>query len=174
MAEPEAPASKNRLPDVARIVGGLVVVAVVVGVGLWAERMTDDDLALPDKVAGLAMDDSPDGRDFAHFNSDYLSEAYDDADADTARYGIGTDTTLLVTAVRAKSGPPAPAAFSDHDEWVEDDDVTCLVTHFDERPDSILCQRDDGDLTVRVVALAGDLDVDDLVDTTNDVFEDVS
>lgn len=174
MAEPEAPASKNRLPDVARIVGGLVVVAIVVGIGLWAERMTDDDLALPDKVDGLAMDDSPDGHDFARFNSDHLSEAYDDADAVTARYGVGTDTTLLVTAVRAKSGPPVPASFGEDDEWVEDDDVTCLVTHFAERPDAVLCQRDDGDLTLRVVALAGDLKADDLVDTTNEVWEDVS
>jgi hypothetical protein len=172
MAEPKAPASRNRLPDVARIVGGLVVVAIVVGVGLWAERMTDDDLALPDKAGGMTANDSAEVRSFVDANSKRLSAAYDGADAVTALYGHDLNIGMVVTAVREKSGPPVPAVFSKNQQWVEDGDVTCLVTRSAKAAGSTLCQRADGDLTVRVF-VNGRPSLDSLVDATNDVWEDV-
>jgi hypothetical protein len=57
MADPTTQRSTGGF--VARIAGGIVVVAVVVGIGLWAERATDDDFTLPDEVAGLQADESP-------------------------------------------------------------------------------------------------------------------
>jgi hypothetical protein len=161
---------------VARIVGGIVLVAIVVGIGLWAERQTDDDLALPDEVAGLAIDDSAASREFADNNSEGLSEAYDDAEAVTALYGPapGPGSQLLVSAVRAKAGPPVPSLFTKDHDWVEEDDVQCLVSHVRKRSDSILCQRRDGDLTVQVLASGPDAEVDDLVDATNDVWKELS
>ena len=160
----------------ARIVGGIVLVAVVVGIGLWAERQTDDDLVLPDEVAGLALDDSAAGREFTDTHSAGLSEAYDDAEAVTALYGPDSDpgSQLLVSAVRAGSGPPAPEVFTKDQDWVEQDDVECLVDHVRKRSDSILCQRRDGDLTVQVVAAGPDAEVDVLVDAANEVWEDLS
>jgi len=164
------------MAQVGRIVGGIVLVAIVVGIGLWAERQTDDELALPDEVAGLPVDESPNGSEFAQAISERLSEAYDDADSVVGRYRErGGEFQLMVTAVRAKSGPPVPAFFSANHDWVEDDDVVCLLTHETQQTKSILCQRDDGDLTVRVFALGSEsLDADDLVDATNDVWEDLS
>jgi hypothetical protein len=212
MAEPAPERASGGLPFVARIVGGIVLVALVVGVGLWAERLTDDDLALPDRVAGIDADDSdaaldaldPEGRERARddseevneFNSEQLSEAYDGAEAVTRRYGVlaDTDLTLLVTAVRAGSGPPVPVAFDDperlglaapRNELVEKGEVTCLVTRAnppsadaegggdDGAPVSALCQRSDGDLTVRVLG-NGEVDVDEVADATDEVWEDVS
>lgn len=158
---------------VARIVGGIVLVAIVVGIGLWAESQTDDDLALPDEAGGLTRNDSAEVQDFVEANSAALSEAYDDADAVTALYGPDTKVGMLVTAVRATSGPPVPAAFSANQDWVEDGDVTCLVTHAPKRAGSTLCQRDDGDLTVRVY-LNGRPSLDSIVDATNEVWEDLS
>jgi hypothetical protein len=157
---------------VARIVGGVVLVAIVLGIGLWAERQTDDDLSLPDEVAGLAIDDSTEGRDFAKANSAGLSDAYDGADAVTGRYGTGeSESKLLVTAVRAKSGPPVPEWFGERNDVVEEDDVACLVTNG--RRATILCQRTDGDLTVRVLGGKGS-DAGELVDATNEVWEELS
>ncbi len=174
MAEPNAPATRSRSGDLARVVGGLLVVAVVVGIGLWAERLTDDDLALPGKVAGLAIDDSATARDFTEANSKQLSDAYDDAEAVTARYRSGK-VQLVVTAVRARSGPPVPGMFTANEDWVEDGEVTCLVAHPSKRPDTILCQRGSGDLTVRVLSPGSKvLDLDAVVEATNDVWEDVS
>jgi hypothetical protein len=174
MADPTTSPAQGGLPFVARIIGGIVVVAVIVGIGLWAEGRTDDDLALPDRVAGLDADESPKGRDFDEENSAKLSEAYDDADAVTRRYGVGTDSAILVSAVRATSGPPVPGVFSDTQEWVEDDDVNCLVTRLDVAT-TALCQRTGGDLTVRVLVLGAEgPEVDELVDATNDVWEEVS
>lgn len=164
-------AGSNGFGDVARIAGGIVLVAVVVAVALWAERATDDDLELPDRVAGWSQDDSAEVREFAEANNDRLSEAYDDADAVTAVYA--GDLRVLVTAVRAASGPPVPAVLGDNQEWVEDGDVVCLVTEPAEDEPSTLCQRDDGDLTVRAYA-EGTTDADTLVSLTDDVFEEIS
>jgi hypothetical protein len=172
MADPTTAPPKRRLPFVARITGGIVLVAAVVGIGLWAERATDDDLTLPDEVEGLAVDESAEGREFDALNSDRLSEAYDGADAVAARYGDAR-TGILVTVVRAESGPPVPAAIGDNHDWVEDGEVTCLVTQAPKGAGYTLCQRDDGDLTVRVF-VQGRPSRDVLVDVTNDIWEDVS
>jgi hypothetical protein len=170
MADPTTQRSTGGF--VARIAGGIVVVAVVVGIGLWAERATDDDFTLPDEVAGLQADDSADSREFADANSERLSEAFDGADALTARYG-NAELGILVTAVRAESGPPVPAVFGGNQEWVEDGEVTCLVTSSRKGAGSTLCQRNDSDLTVRLLVQGGpSLDV--LVDATNDVWEELS
>ena len=163
------------MAQVGRIVGGIVLVAIVIGIGLWAERQTDDDLELPDEVAGLAVDDSAASREFADTHGDGLSEAHGDAEAVAALYGREPGSQLLVSAVRAKSGPPISGVFTDDQDWVDENDVQCLVTHLRKRSDSLLCQRTGGDLTVQVVASGPDgPEVDDLVDATNDVWEDLS
>jgi hypothetical protein len=164
-------AESSRAGDVARVVGGLVVVGVVVAIALWAERATDDDLELPDRVVGWSTDDSAQVRAFVETNDERLSEAYDGADAATAVYA--GDLRVLVTAVRAAGGPPVPALLGDDQRWVEDDDVTCLVTDPPKGDRSALCQRDDGELTVRAYA-EGTTDVDTLVGITNDVWDEVS
>jgi hypothetical protein len=162
------------MTSVARIVGGIVLVTLVVGIGLWAERQTDDDLALPDEVAGLAVDDSAASREFADTNAEGLSEVYDDAEAASAIYGSVPGSQVLVSAVRAQAGPPAPGIFTEDTEWVEDGDVQCLVSHA-RKSDSVQCQRRDGDLTVQVLASGRDSpDLDALIDATNDVWEDLS
>ena len=59
---PTPPVGRTGLPFVLRILGGFLVVAIVVGAGLAAERfISDDDLELPDEVGGLAVDDSQQG-----------------------------------------------------------------------------------------------------------------
>ena len=63
--------------------------------------------------------------------------------------------------------------FADDEDWVEEDDVQCLVTHFAKGPIRP-CQRTDGDLTVQVVVSGPVAEVDDLVDATNDVWEELS
>jgi hypothetical protein len=161
------------LPFVARIVGGIVLVAMVVGVGLWAERQTDDELALPDEFGGEPLNDSEVGQAIAEANDAALSEVYDGADAVAAVYGEDTKTGLLVTAVRAGSGPLAPPVFSESEHWIEDGDVTCLVTPAPKGPGTTQCQREDSDLTVRVV-VPGKPDLDPLVEATNDLWEDLS
>jgi len=173
MADPTTSPASGGLPFVARIVGGIVVVAVIVGIGLWAESRTDDDLALPDRVAGLA--EAPDelARELVGPHSKGVAELYD-ADAAATLYGTEPDSQVLVTAVRAESGPLAPAVFTEEQDWVEDDDVACLVTHQRKGPDSVICQRGDGDLTVQLFNLGSDLDVDTIVDATNDVWDEVS
>ena len=162
----------TRVGSVLRVIGGCVLVGIVVGAGLWAERATDDDLALPDEVSGLAVDDSSEAREFAAANSARLAEAYDDAEAVSATYEDG-DTRVLVTAVTVRSGPPVPAVIGADQEWVEDGEVTCLAGKGTGSDGPILCQRDGGDLTVRTYAEGG-ADVDTLVDITNDVWEDLS
>ncbi len=121
-----------------RILGGCLVVAIVVGAGLAAERfISDDDLELPDEVGGLAVDDSERARDLYDYNDDKVSDAYDGADAITRLYGRDSDAPLVVTVVEAESGPPLPTGFDDPEalglsaplnELVDDGDVTCLVT----------------------------------------------
>jgi len=175
MADLSTQRSSGGLQFVARIVGDILLVAIVVGIGLWAERLTDDDLALPDEVGGLAVDDSAAGREFADTNSEGMSKAYDDAEAVTALYGRDPGSQLLAIAVRATSGPPVPTVFTEDQDWVEEDDVQCLVSQLRKRSDSILCQRQDGDLTVQVVASGPDApEVDEIVDATNEVWEDLS
>jgi hypothetical protein len=169
---PPPPPAPSRLPFVFRILGGIVVVAIVVGIGLVAERLTDDDLVLPDEVGGLAADDSAESREFEESNSSILSEAYDDAEAVTGRYGLESEVPLLVTAVRAESSPPVSAWFDVQHEWVVDGDVACAVTE-KRRTSTALCQRTRGELTVRVFA-TGQLDVDEIVDATNEVWEELS
>jgi hypothetical protein len=161
------------LPFVARVAGGIVLVALVVGIGLFAERQTDDDLALPDEVGGIAVNESAKVQDYARATSAGLSEVYDDADAVAAVYGKNTKTGLLVTAVRAESGPLVPPVPSESEHWIEDGDVTCLVTPAPKGPGSTQCQRVDGELTVRVV-VRGKAETDDLVDATNEVWEDLT
>jgi hypothetical protein len=161
------------LRSVARVVGGIVLVALVVGIGLWAERQTDDDLVLPDEVAGQGLNETQAARELAKANSAALSEAYDGAEAVAGLYGHDTKVGMLVTAVRAESGPLVPAVFSENQEWVEDDEVTCLVTPAPKGAGSTQCQRDDRDLTVRLV-LRGRPDLDTLVDALNDVWEELS
>lgn len=173
MTDPIAPRPTRGLPFAVRVIGGVVVVGVVIGIGVFAQRLTHDDLALPDAVADVARDDSADAREFAEANSERLSEAYDDADAVTAHYGTDSRTRILVTAVRAKAGPPVPAVFSENQDWVEDGEVTCLVTQSPKGPGSTLCQRDDRELTVRAF-VRGSPSLDRLVEITNDVWEDVS
>jgi len=162
----------SRLPDVARVLGGLVVVAVVVGLGLWVERLTDDELELPDEVLGLTVDDSSAARDVAETNSERLSDAYDGADAATAVYASDDESGIVVTAVRAETGPPVPPVFADDQGLDEHDDVTCLVTR-GERTGPTLCQREGGDLTVRVWT-EGATDAGDLADVADEVFEELS
>lgn len=161
------------LPFVARLAGGIVLVAIVVGTGLWAERQTDDELALPDELGGQGLNDSAVARAIAEANSSALSEAYDDADAVAAVYGPQTRTGMLVTAVRAESGPLVPPVFSDSEHRIEDDEVTCLVTPAPKGPGSTQCQREDGDLTVKVV-VRGRPDPDRLVEAINELWEDLS
>ena len=162
----------TRVGSVLRVVGGCVVVAIVVGIALGAERATDDDLELPDEVAGMAVDESPEAREFAEANSERLSDAYDGAESVSATYEDG-ETRVLVTAVAARSGPPVPAVLGDDQDWVENGEVACLVSHGTEDEGPILCQRDDGDLTVRVYVEGGG-DVDTLVEIADDVWEDLS
>jgi hypothetical protein len=211
--EPSTPPASSGLPFAVKIIGGIVLVGIVVGAGLVARELTgDDELTLPDELGGLAADDSDaaleelDAEDrgrarelaeqFYQYNSEQLSRAYDGAEAVTRRYGLllNADATLLVTAVRADSGPPLPVSFDDPErlhlsaplnEVVEDGDVACLVTRqrppvagsdpTDEElaPDSVLCQRTGDDLTVRVFG-SGQPNLDDLVDATNDVWEELT
>jgi len=174
MSEPTPEPPAHGLAFVVRIVAGILLVAVLVGVGLWAERLTDEDLALPDEVGGQALNSTDVGRDLAEANSSALSEAYDGADAVAAVYGKDTEAGMLVSAVRAESGPLVPPVHSESEHRVEDDDdVTCLVTPAPEGPGSTQCQRDDADLTVRLV-VAGSPDLDPLVEAVNEVWEDLS
>jgi hypothetical protein len=196
MSEPAAEAtpraSGTGLPFVLRILGGCLVVAIIVGAGLAAERfISDDDLELPDEVGGLAIDDSDRARDLYDYNDDEVSDAYDGADAVTALYGRESDSPLVVTAVEAESGPPLPTGFDDPEalglaaplnELVDEGDVTCLVTRnptpADEGDDAsapvaVLCQRTHGDLTVRVLG-AQEPDLDEVVDATDEVWEELS
>lgn len=152
---PPSPAS-SRLPFVARILAGGVVVAIVVGIGLVARELSgDDDLTLPDRVGGRYADDTDEAleaigeerraearataRASAEYNSEQLSDAHDGAEAAARRYGAlaGEGASLFVTAVSAESGPPLPVAFDDPEqagtaapgrELVEEGDVTCLVS----------------------------------------------
>lgn len=173
MAEPKAPTSTSRAGDVARILGGVVVVAAVVGIGLWAERATDDDLALPDQVVGITANDSAEARALAESTSDRLSDAYDGADADAALFGPDSKLGMLVTAVRAESTAPVPGVLTENHELVEDGAVTCLVTEAKNGPGATLCQRSGRDLTVRV-SVQGRPHLEVLVEATNDVWEDLS
>lgn len=211
-AEPSTPPASSGLPFTVKMVGGFVVVAIVVGIGLMARELTGgDELTLPDKLAGLAADDSDaalddldeENRDRARdnaqssyeYNSEQLSEAYDGAEAATRSYGaLEGELRLTVTAVRADTGPPVPVTFDDpevlrteapRNELVEEGDVTCLISRVsppptdsepseeDLAPSSALCQRSGGDLTVRVFAVF-DPDVDEIVDATNEVWEELS
>ncbi len=158
---------------VGRIVGGIVLVAMVIGIGLWAERLTDDEFALPDEFGGLVANDSDEVRTFAAAHRAAISEAYDGADALAAVYGPNTKIGMLVTAVRAESGPLVPQVFSQSEDWVEEDDVTCLVTPSRKGPASTQCQRGDGDLTIRVV-VRGRPDLSPLVDAINEFWEELS
>ncbi len=163
-----------RLPFVARIVGGIAVVAIVVGIGLWAERLTDDDLVLPEEVAGLTEAPTGEASELLDAHRKGIAEAYD-AEAVAALYGTGRASQLLVTAVRAQPGPLAPAAFAEDQDRVEDEAVTCLVTPQRKRADSIICQRGDGDLTVQLFNLGSkQLDLDAIIDATNQVWDDLS
>ena len=196
MSEPAAgatpPVSGTGLPFVLRILGGCLVVAIVVGAGLAAERfISDDDLELPDEVGGLAIDDSDRARDLYAYNDDKVSDAYDGADAVTALYGRESDSPLVVTAVAAESGPPLPTGFDDPEalglsaplnELVDEGDVTCLVTRNPtpaddgadaSEPVAVLCQRTHGDLTVRVLGTQ-EPDLDTVVDATDEVWEELS
>ncbi len=197
MSEPAAeatpPVRGTGLPFVLRILGGCLVVAIIVGAGLAAERfISDDDLELPDEVGGLAMDDSDRARDLYDYNDDEVSDAYDGADAVTGLYGRESDSPLVVTAVEAESGPPLPTGFDDPkalglaaplNELVDEGDVTCLVTRnptpADEGDDdasapvAVLCQRTHGDLTVRVLGTQKP-DLDEVVDATDEVWEELS
>lgn len=212
-APPSATPTRRGMPSVLRVIGGCLVVVLVVGVGLAAERFVDDDvLELPDRVAGVDADDTDavldelgaDARDraradleaFYEFNDEQLSEAYDGAEAATRRYGLLSDATLqlLVTAVRAESGPPVPVSFDDPEalglaaarsELVEEGAVDCLLTRAnppradeeaeeeDLAPVVVLCQRSGGDLTVRVLG-TNEPDLDAVVDATDEVWEELS
>jgi hypothetical protein len=195
MAEPATgptpPVGRTGLPFVLRILGGCLVVAIVVGAGLAAERfISDDDLELPDEVGGLAVDDSERARDLYDYNDERVSDAYDGADAVTRLYGRESDAPLVVTAVEAESGPPLPTGFDDPEalglsaplnELVDDGDVTCLVTRNaepadgddDPAPVAVLCQRTHGDLTVRVLGTQ-EPDLDEVVDATDEVWEELT
>jgi hypothetical protein len=196
MSEPAAgatpPVSGTGLPFVLRILGGCLVVAIIVGAGLAAERfISDDDLELPDEVGGLAIDDSDRARDLYAYNDDKVSDAYDGADTVTALYGRESDSPLVVTAVAAESGPPLPTGFDDPEalglsaplnELVDEGDVTCLVTRNPtpaddgadaSEPVAVLCQRTHGDLTVRVLGTQ-EPDLDTVVDATDEVWEELS
>ena len=96
MSEPaagDATRQRDRAPFVLRILGGCLVVAIIVGVGLAAERfISDDDLELPDEVGGLAVDDSDRGARPLRLQRRARSpRRYDGADAVTALYGRETD-----------------------------------------------------------------------------------
>jgi hypothetical protein len=183
MSEPAAeatpPVSGTGLPFVLRILGGCLVVAIIVGAGLAAERFLSDD-------------DSDRARDLYDYNDDEVSDAYDGADAVTALYGRESDSPLVVTAVQAESGPPLPTGFDDPkalglaaplNELVDEGDVTCLVTRNPtpaeegdddaSAPVAVLCQRTDGDLTVRVLGTQ-EPDLDEVVDATDEVWEELS
>jgi hypothetical protein len=213
--EPSTSPASSGLPFAVKIIGGFVLVAIVVGIGLIARELTgDDELTLPDELGGLAADDSDaaldqlnaDDRDQARdnarsideYNSERLSEAFDGAEAVTRRYGTlqSADESLLVSAVRAESGPPLPVAFDDpeylhfaapRNELVEEGDVTCLLTRDlppladgddepseeDLVPTTVLCQRTGNDLTVRVFS-SPEPDLDEIVDITDEVWEELS
>ena len=189
---PTPPVSRAGLPFVLRILGGCLVVAIIVGAGLAAERfISDDDLELPDEVGGLAVDDSQKAHDLYDYNDERVSDAYDGADAVTRLYGRESDSPLIVTAVEAGSSPPLPTGFDDPDalgidaplnELVDKGDVTCLITRNaqpadegsgDPAPVAVLCQRTHGDLTVRVLGTQ-EPDLDDVVDATDEVWEELS
>ncbi|HWM73537.1 MAG TPA: hypothetical protein VNQ53_07345 [Nocardioides sp.] len=189
---PVPPVSRTGLPFVLRILGGCLVVAVVVGAGLAVERyISDDDLALPDEVGGLAVDDSNKALDLYDYNDERVSDAYDGADAITRLYGRDSDSPLVVTVVEAESGPPLPTGFDDPEaldlsaplnELVDKGDVTCLLTRNaqpadegagDPVPVAVLCQRTHGDLTVRVLGTQ-EPDLDTVVDATDEVWEELT
>ena len=196
MSEPATeatpPVSGTGLLFVLRILGGCLVVAIIVGAGLAAERfISDDDLELPDEVGGLAVDDSDKARDRYDYNDERVSDAFDGADAVTRLYGRGSDSPLVVTAVEAESGPPLPTGFDDPEalglsaplnELVDEGDVTCLVTRNPRSaedgadapaPVAVLCQRTHGDLTVRVLGTQ-EPDLDTIVDATDEVWEELT
>jgi hypothetical protein len=150
--QPPPPAASG-LPFVAKLIGGFVLVAIVVGIGLVARAVGDDELSLPDRVGGLNANDSDaalDGipedkrklsrdnsRASYEYNSEKLSDAFDGAEAVTRVYGtIDGDSSLTVTAVRAETGPPLPVTFDNPEvlgtaaprfELVDEGDATCLV-----------------------------------------------
>ncbi len=207
--QPPPPAATG-LPFVAKVIGGLVLVAIVVGIGLLARAVGDDELTLPDRVGGLNANDSDaaldgipeDKRQLSRdnscasyeYNSEKLSDAFDGAEAVTRVYGtIDGDSSLTVTAVRAETGPPLPVTFDNPEllglaapraELVGEGDVTCLInrdpaprtdgepTEEDLAPSTVLCQRSGGDLTVRVFGRS-EPDLDDVVDATNDVWDEL-
>jgi len=203
---PAPPSAPSRLPFAARILGGVVVVAIVVGVGLVARELTGgDELDLPVRVGGMNADDS--AKDLpeethdnilagAEHNSEEFSRAFDGAEAVTRTYGSLEDMRLTVIAVRADAGPPLPVGFDDpellgtaapRNELVEEGDVTCLLTRSappaadgdgdpteeELAPTAVLCQRTGGDLTVRVFAVS-EPELDDVVDATEDVWDELS
>jgi len=191
-AGPTPPASRAGLTFVLRILGGCLVVAIVVGAGLAAERyISDEDLELPDEVGGLAVDNSAKARDLYDYNDERVSDAYDGADAITRLYGRDSDAPLVVTVVEAESSPPLPTGFDDPEalgleaplnELVDEGDVTCLVTRNpgppeegsgDPAPVAVLCQRTHGDLTVRVLGTQ-EPDLDKVVDVTDEVWEELT
>jgi hypothetical protein len=203
-AEPSTPPASSGLPFAVKMVGGFVVVAIVVGIGLVARELTGDDLTLPTKVAGLDAIDSEAGladlsRDRARearefhemiyaYNNKHMSESLDGAEVATRRYGNGNEILMTVMAIRSELNPPIPDFFIEPesidlerpvDEMVEDGPVTCRVhRNFSTREGedeiaSIFCQRSSGSLTVRVLANF-EPDVDDVVDATDEVWEELS
>ena len=122
---------------------------------------------------GLTANDSDEVETFAAAHRAALTQAYDGADALAAVYGPNMRLGLLVTAVQAESGPLVPPVFSESEHWIEDDDVTCLVTPATKGPGSTQCQREDTDLTVRVV-VRGKPELDPLVDAVNEFWEELS
>jgi len=200
---PPPPPAPSRLPFVFRVLGGVVVVAIVVGVGLVARELTGgDELDLPDRVDGLPAADSdaglegldPDRRNAIRddletgyeYNNEEYSSAYDGAEAATRIYSDpDMDRRITVVAVRANSGPPLPVQFDDpelsgatapRNELVEEGDVTCLLGRgdpADAEPVGILCHRTGGDLTVQVLATV-EPELDDVVDATEEVWDELS
>jgi len=202
-AAPPHPPAGSRVRFVLRIVGGCVVVAVVVGIGLVARELTGgDELDLPDRVDGLPAADSdaglegldPDRRSAIRddletgyeYNNEEYSSAYDGAEAATRIYrDPDMDRRITVVAVRENAGPPLPVQFDDPElsgataprtELVEEGDVICLLGRgnpTDDEPVSILCHRTGGDLTVQVLATS-EPELDDVVDATEEVWDELS
>ncbi len=153
----------TRLGSVLRVVGGCVVVAIVVGLGLWVSMQDDDGFTLPDRLAGrdavdtdAALEKVPEGereglraemRDAAETFAEQLSDEHDGAEAVFRSYGsLAADGlveggTFIAQAVRDESdplvvtpNPPGTPEFVSTQELMEDGDVTCVVLTIPSEP----------------------------------------
>jgi hypothetical protein len=194
----------TRLGFVLRVVGGCVVVAIIVGIGLWARGLGDDEFALPDRLAGrnaldtdAALQHLPEGereeireevRESARTFTEQLSDDHDGAEAAFRSYGVLDEQgaleggTLNAQAVRdgsdplvATPNPPGMPESAASEELVEDGEVSCLVLQPPARPKPFMVTCQRTDDELTVLVFGTEgAEVDTLVDAVNEVWEDLS